>query len=99
LDGVEATRRILASRPETKIIALTGYPTLDYLDDMLTAGAVGFVSKGSEPSEIKRAIDKVVKGGFYLDPSSHKIVLENYLNLLSGSPRSKSSVTPRCDPS
>jgi two-component system response regulator NreC len=87
INGIEASRRIIAFRPETKIIALTGYEVLDYVRDMFRAGAVGFVSKGSEHSEMLRAIRSAIEGRFYVDASLHQMIIRDYLNLLSDIPK------------
>ena len=68
LDGVEATRRILAARPGVGILMLT---TADAEADVLIAieaGAVGYVSKSSRKEELLEAIRSVARGEAWLPP-------------------------------
>ena len=61
-DGVEATRRILAERPETKVVILTSYGTSAALSRALASGAVGAQMKETPTDELLAAIRKVCKG-------------------------------------
>src|SRR3954452_11203862 len=56
MDGVEATKQILAKAPETRILMLTGHADRQHAEDAMRAGAVGFVNKDREASEIFEAI-------------------------------------------
>lgn len=56
MDGIEATERILASYPETKIIAITTFDHHDYVSRALAAGVHGYLLKNSRPREVKQAI-------------------------------------------
>jgi len=56
LDGVEATKQILAAAPDTRILVLTGHADREHADAAMRAGAVGFVHKDREASEIFEAI-------------------------------------------
>jgi DNA-binding NarL/FixJ family response regulator len=62
MDGVEATRRILASDPSIGILVLTMFDEEDLVADALAAGARGYVLKGAEQHEIERAIRAVASG-------------------------------------
>ena len=71
LDGVEATRRIVAfaETAATKVVMLTTYELDDYIADALQAGASGFLLKDVEPDELRRAIQVVAEGQALLSPS------------------------------
>ena len=56
LDGVEATRRIRAHRPETRVVAFTGLDDEETVQGMLEAGAASFVVKGAPLWELERAL-------------------------------------------
>src|SRR5262245_1851635 len=56
LDGIEATRRIRAQRPATRVVAFTGLEDEDSVQKMLEAGATSFVVKGAPLWELERAI-------------------------------------------
>jgi DNA-binding NarL/FixJ family response regulator len=56
MDGVEATRQILLEAPDTRVVILTGYGDREKADAAMRAGAVAYVSKDREASEIFDAI-------------------------------------------
>ena len=56
LDGIDATRRLVASRAEVRVVMLTMHIDRDILDRALKAGAVGYVTKDSSISEVVEAI-------------------------------------------
>ena len=60
IDGIEATHRIYQAHPEIKILALSMYEKKDYARDMISAGAVDFISKGSSSAEMVAAIKDAV---------------------------------------
>ena len=62
LDGVEATKEALRRYPELKIIALSMFGEEQYLQTMISAGAVGFLLKNSSIEEIERSIKLVMEG-------------------------------------
>jgi DNA-binding NarL/FixJ family response regulator len=67
LDGIAATRRILATGLPTQILVLTSFSDRDRVMDALDAGAVGFLLKDSEPDDLLEAIRAVVRGESPLD--------------------------------
>ena len=56
MDGIEATRAVLAARPETKVVILTSFAEHARLHAALEAGAVGYLLKDAEPEDILRAL-------------------------------------------
>jgi two-component system, NarL family, response regulator NreC len=68
LNGIEATRQILARNPDMKIIALTIHSDTRYALEMIRAGAKGYILKQCAYEEIKRAVRCVMKGEAYLSP-------------------------------
>ncbi len=66
IGGLEATRRITLSSPETKVIAVTVYEDSPFPTCLIGAGASGYITKGSEITEITSAIRAVHKGDQYL---------------------------------
>lgn len=59
MDGVEATRRLLAIKPDIKVIGLSAFADQYYVTELMNAGAVGYVTKGEAAEEIVRAINTV----------------------------------------
>jgi len=56
VDGVEATRRITSKHPESRIVILTGSAERSRIEDALQAGAVSYVLKQGDASEVVRAV-------------------------------------------
>lgn len=71
LDGVEATRRIVAAEETTatRVVMLTTYEDDDYITDALQAGASGFLLKDVEPDDLRHAVRVVAAGQALLSPS------------------------------
>ncbi len=59
MDGVDATRRLLAIKPDIKVIGLSAFADQYYVTELMNAGAVGYVTKGEAAEEIVRAINTV----------------------------------------
>jgi DNA-binding NarL/FixJ family response regulator len=76
LDGIAATREVLAAAPETKVVILTTFEQDDYVFGALSAGASGFLLKRSRPEELIAAIHTVAAGDSLLSPSVTRIVIE-----------------------
>jgi DNA-binding NarL/FixJ family response regulator len=77
VDGIQATRHILDSRPQPpKIIVVTTFENDDYVYDALRAGANGFLLKRSRPAEIVQAIRTVVAGDSLLFPAKIRSLAE-----------------------
>ena len=68
VNGAEATRRIRADCPGTRVLALTVHEDTSYLRELLDAGAVGYMLKRAAADELIRAIRAVASGGVYVDP-------------------------------
>ncbi len=64
-NGIEVCRALLKKRPELKIIALTNFDQLTYLQNMKDAGASGYLLKNSSIDEIEKAIQAAVSGKEY----------------------------------
>jgi DNA-binding NarL/FixJ family response regulator len=75
-DGVEATRRVLASLPATRVIVLTTYADDESVFTALQAGARGYLTKDAGADEIAHAIQTVHAGEALLEPSVQRRLLE-----------------------
>src|SRR3954452_14071217 len=69
LNGLKATEKLRHMCPRIKILTLTRHTDDGYLQQMLKAGASGYVLKQSSSEELVRAIRAVVSGQRYLDPA------------------------------
>ena len=76
LDGIEATRQIMAAHPETRIIILTTFDLDEYAFGGLRAGASGFLLKNAEPGELIAAIRTVVSGEASVSPRVTRRLLD-----------------------
>jgi DNA-binding NarL/FixJ family response regulator len=75
LEGAEATRQILASLPETRVLVLTTYADDEFLFPALQAGARGYLTKDATAEEIEHAIRALIAGQTHLDPAvQHRLV-------------------------
>jgi DNA-binding NarL/FixJ family response regulator len=74
-DGVEATRRIRASRPQTQVVVLTTYSDDDSIIGALQAGALGYLTKDATRAEIGRAVLAAAAGQAVLDPAVQQRLL------------------------
>ncbi len=85
LNGLQATKKIKQLSPHLKILTMTRHTDDGYLQELLRAGASGYVLKQSASAELLRAIRVVAAGNNYLDPSIAGRVMGGYLGRTSGS--------------
>jgi DNA-binding NarL/FixJ family response regulator len=78
LDGIEATARILAAQPETKILILTTFDLDEYVARALRAGASGFLLKDVRPGQLSEAIRVIASGDALLAPSVTRRLLDQF---------------------
>ena len=69
VDGIEATRSILAHQPGARVLALSLHPEAQFVRTMVDAGAKGYVLKGDPFGELLQAIREVAAGGTYFSPA------------------------------
>jgi DNA-binding NarL/FixJ family response regulator len=75
LDGVNATRRIVAEAPGANVVVLTSFGDNTRIHDALDAGARGYLLKDADASEVVRAIRAAARGEAPLDPRVARAVL------------------------
>jgi DNA-binding NarL/FixJ family response regulator len=75
LDGIEATRRVLADRPRTAVLVLTSFSDRPRILGALEAGASGYLLKDVEASEVAEGIRAAARGESPLDPRAARTVL------------------------
>jgi DNA-binding NarL/FixJ family response regulator len=78
LDGLEATRRILAADRDAKVLVLTTFNLDDYVYESLRAGASGFVLKDEPPEQLIAAVRTVAAGEALLSPSVTRSVIAHF---------------------
>lgn len=78
LNGLKATEKLKECCPEVHVLAVTRHKDDGYLQQILRAGASGYVLKQSPSSELLHAIRAVARGGKYLDPAVAEKVMGGY---------------------
>ena len=78
LDGLEATRRILAANDSVRVLILTTFNLDDYVYEALAAGASGFVLKDDPPEQLIAAVRTIAAGEALLSPSVTKQVIRHF---------------------
>lgn len=88
IDGIEATRRIVEERPETRVVVLTTFDLDEYAFSGLNAGASGFLVKDAPADQLIAAVRSVHAGDAVISPRVTKRMLELYGGTLpeNGSP-------------
>ena len=81
LDGLEATRRILAADDTARVLILTTFDLDEYVYEALRAGASGFVLKDDPPEQLLEAIRVVAGGDALLSPSITKRVIKQFTRI------------------
>jgi DNA-binding NarL/FixJ family response regulator len=76
LDGIAATREVLACSPDVKVVILTTFEEDDYIFGALNAGASGFLLKRTRPEELIAAIHTIAAGDSLLSPSVTRRVID-----------------------
>lgn len=83
LNGIEATRSIIADNPHTRVVALSGHVNKEFVRQMLSAGASAYVLKKRAYEELIRAVREAMKGKKYLSPDIARGVIDDYVELSS----------------
>ncbi|MBT2444229.1 response regulator transcription factor [Streptomyces sp. ISL-36] len=88
LDGIEATRRIIATGARTRVLIVTTFDLDEYAYDGLRAGASGFLVKDAQPEELLAGIRAVASGDAVVAPSLTRRLLDAYVHHLPANPGS-----------
>ena len=75
LDGIQATERIVAEAPETKVVILTSFSDGERILAALDAGATGYILKDATPAEVLGAVRAAARGEVPLDPKAGSALL------------------------
>ena len=97
VDGIAATRDVLAAAPETRVVILTTFEEDDYIFGALGAGASGFLLKRTRPEDLIAAVHTIAAGDSLLAPSVTRRVIERMATAPAPVPagRRLQSLTPR----
>jgi DNA-binding NarL/FixJ family response regulator len=86
MDGIEATRRIVAAQPDVRVLALTTFDLDDYVMAAVRAGASGFMLKDVDPSDLVHAVRVVARGDAMLAPELTRRLLHRFATTPTPSP-------------
>src|SRR5690606_20972304 len=78
MNGLKATKRLRLKYPDIKLLTLSRHTDDGYLQQLVAAGANGYVLKQSAPNHLINAIREVAEGNAYLDPALTKKVMGGY---------------------
>jgi DNA-binding NarL/FixJ family response regulator len=95
MNGIEATRRILAERPGVRVLALSMHSDRRFVIETLKAGASGYVLKDSAFDELAHAIEVVMARGAFLSPAITEMVVRDYVAQAGEDADAFSVLTPR----
>lgn len=76
VNGIEATRSLLAQSPQVRVVALSAFNYRQFVMEMMDAGAIGYVVKSAAGSQLVQAIVYAAKGMTYLCPDSASTLVE-----------------------
>jgi len=94
LDGLEATKQLRTSFPDTQVLALTVHDDKQYFMQMLGAGAAGYLTKLAAPDELVAAVHAVANGDVYLQPALARWLIEDYQRLAASVPGTDAGAGP-----
>ncbi len=97
VDGIEATRRVVAAQPEVRVLILTTFDLDEYVMAGLRAGASGFLLKDARAEDLVSAVRSVARGDSVIAPSATRRLLGALLNGTPPGPADPAlgSLTPR----
>src|SRR6266508_3974109 len=87
IEGIEATRRVVAAGLPTRVLVLTTFRHDEYVWGALRAGASGFLLKRASPERLVDAVRTVAAGETLLDPAVTRDLVEHFVLLPSGAPQ------------
>lgn len=90
MDGVEATRAILSTHPEIRVLVLTSFSDRERVKEVLAAGAIGYVLKDAEPADLLAAVHAAARGEVPIDPRVAGALLPS-----TGAPTVADRLSPR----
>ncbi len=85
LNGIEATRKIIAAQPDIKVVALSGHDKKDFVRLMLEAGASAYILKSRAYEELSLAIHEAMNNRKFLSPEIARGVVDEYVELSGAS--------------
>lgn len=95
LNGFEATARIAAASPRSRVLVLSMHGDEEYVAQALRFGAAGYLLKDASNAELGVAVRAVARGQRYLSPGVSQPVIEEYLSQAADAPSPVERLSPR----
>jgi len=95
LSGIDATRRIGKRGLPTRVLVLSMHEGRSQVEEVLRAGAVGYILKTAAPEDLLAAVDAVRNGDSYLSPAITQQVVEAIANPGKATPQGLAALTDR----
>lgn len=95
LDGISVTRQVKETNPQTRILILTVHEDEALLREAINSGASGFILKRAAESELVSAIQVILRGDLYVDPSLLRSLLDEQAKSKPAQPELVEPLTPR----
>lgn len=92
--GLTIARELLRRQPRQKILFLSMYLNEDYVTQALSSGALGYIGKDQDVSELVAAIRTVAQGQSYLSPRVSRTFVEDYMRLRKGGVKDVGPLSP-----
>jgi DNA-binding NarL/FixJ family response regulator len=83
LNGIDATRQIVKRSPSTRILVLTMHADEAYVNQILQAGATGYLLKDSADVDLLQAVAAVSKGTSFFSPAIARVMLNDYVQQMA----------------
>ena len=95
LNGVEATRQIRRESPDSRVLVLTMHDSEYLIQELLRAGALGYVLKTDAARDLILAVESVSEGRPFFTSPVARLVLQGYLNSVPDDPQAAPGLSPR----
>ncbi len=95
LNGIEATRQIMAEQPGAKVIALSMHTEKHFITDMLEAGASAYILKQNAADELELALDAILSNRIYISPRLNDIIITDYVRRVQEQKEHSNLLTPK----
>ena len=92
LNGIEVARIVKEKHPNVKVLILTMYEDEGYVNEMVRAGADGYVLKNADKKEILMAVRSIASGERFFSPTISKLMIEGFIKKASTSDSMKTDI-------
>jgi DNA-binding NarL/FixJ family response regulator len=87
LNGLEATRQMKKNSPDSRVLVLSSYASDEYVEQLVDAGASGYLLKQTAAQDLVSAIREAGKGNAFFSPAISKMLLDQYQSSIERAPR------------